>query len=550
MVALIMSLVWTFPNRQLKTFIEGQARKSGVPLTIGAMELRGLGGVTLTDLRVVIPAAKAPLDDKKKGDSGPAPEPTIVRLDELRADISLLPLFGDRYEVDFELSLGDGVLEDGRVVVSNGRKVIDVEVGNIDSLPIAKLGIGRRIVAAAPKMSGELDGNLSGKLNIHWGGSVEDFTGNIELELADAVIRKPELALQGGLKLADLRMGALTLDVRIDKKKKIKVLSGRKGSDKATAVSLEGVDMFGKDIELVVEDRSHILIPPGKHGLRTASMWVHFAFALPQPKDDAKPKKADADEKGDAEAAGKEPASERLKWSQVMKFAGSKLKPFERNGYIGMTCTGILKRPSCKPALPQVTVGTRRKARSDARNNKKKVVKKKEVKPTPEPPKPDAKAGPKAEDEKAADKPTPPQRPGVPDKANIEARPIARPGAQGGKIVPRQAGKGARAVNGDGDEEEAEEPEEGADEDRERDDREERYEDEEEVDDEGRPREKAAKSDKKPTDDRERGNPEDSADRGDRPERPDRPDRANDEGAPERPGVKRPRPDEEDREDD
>ena len=57
--ALVAALVLTFPARQLKAYVESESRRAGVPVRIGEMSLRGLGGITLEDIDVKLPAKAA-----------------------------------------------------------------------------------------------------------------------------------------------------------------------------------------------------------------------------------------------------------------------------------------------------------------------------------------------------------------------------------------------------------------------------------------------------------------------------------------------------------
>ena len=58
-----------------------------------------------------------------------------------------------------------------------------------------------------------------GKAQVHFGGSTDDLTGAVELELADAILKSPELSVMGGFKLTDLGVGTLTLKVKMNLKK-------------------------------------------------------------------------------------------------------------------------------------------------------------------------------------------------------------------------------------------------------------------------------------------------------------------------------------------
>ncbi|MCB9738839.1 MAG: type II secretion system protein GspN [Deltaproteobacteria bacterium] len=401
LLALVVAIVLTFPTRQLKGFIEGEARKAGYRLRIESLSLRGLGSATLEGVDVTFP-------EKKSGgkDEDEASAPLSLHLDSLSLSVSLWRALSKReIDVSFDLEVGGGVLEGGHALLlplggkdpepeakdAKGRGAspgprrgyaIDLEVEAIDRLPLRKMGLDRAAFAFQKKLRGDLDGLLSGKMKVHYGGTMDDLRGEIDLTLTDAVLRNPsvELPKMGQLALTDLRMGTLTAKVTLDEKAKIAILKGARGSDKSTAIALEGVDVFGPDIELVVEERSHVLIPPGPAGMKLATLQVHFAFALPQSKEsraekDDKGGAGDTADKGGAgdaadgggkDGGGDAETADRAKWSSIMELAGDKLKPYIRSGYVGMTCTGALARPNCAPALPQVTVGTRRKARSEA----------------------------------------------------------------------------------------------------------------------------------------------------------------------------------------
>jgi hypothetical protein len=469
--ALLVAMVLTFPTRQLKTFIEGEARKAGYRLRIEAMSLRGLGSATFEGVDLTMPPGKS-----KDGEEPAAP--LSVHLDVLRLDVALWRALTKReFDVGFELEAGAGVLEGGRAVLrplgggaadddkpadpkARGRAAapkprrgyaIDLTIEAMDHLPLRKMGLDRAAFAFQDKLRGDLDGLLSGSVTLHYGGTVEELDGAIDLTISDATLRQPsvELPKMGRLELTDLRMGTLTAKVTIDKKAKIAILKAARGSDKSTAVALEGVDIFGRDIELVVEERSHVLIPPGPAGSKLATLQVHFAFALPEAKDEgdkagrkAKGDKADGDKTDGDKTDGEEVAkaeedapSDRAKWSSIMQLAGDKLEPFVRNGYVGMTCSGALARPNCAPSLPQVTVGTRRKARSAAAEN---ADKKDNAKPEDKAPEGRAAGStdqPPQDAGAVAPEPTPAAAPVPGRPENIEMKPAVR----GVPTLPRPA---------------------------------------------------------------------------------------------------------------
>lgn len=401
LAALLVSLVLTFPNRQLKGFVESQARKAGYPMVIEEMALTGLGGVALEGVDVTLPQPKG-----KNGKTKLGGEPTVLHLDKLSASVALWPLISrQEVDADFSLAVDDGGIEDGHVIVrqgvtsgsggggrgkrsrrgkrgkkgkkgakkevaAKGKKggkkttLIDLEIPSIDNLDLNKMGVASRALSFTNKVRGDLRGLLSGSISLHWEGTPEGAQGNIDLELTDAVLHNPAVAIDPTgppLELRDLRLGVVTVKVRIDEKGRIALLKSKRGVDSSTAIHLAGVDIFGPDLELVAEERSHIIIPPGRSGMRQARMQVHLVFALPKAKRSRK-KGGKSSEEGSARAS----------WNMVREMMNGKFKRFMRSGYLGITCSGSLSRPTCVPSLPQVTVGTRKRARSQARAKAKK----------------------------------------------------------------------------------------------------------------------------------------------------------------------------------
>lgn len=406
-IALVLCLPWTFPSRQLRNFVARQARQQGYPVHMDDIRLRGLGSVRIDGLRLTLPGK--PGEPGEGGAIGPALPEVELKIDVVRAKVSILPLlFGRNIDVQFDLEAGDGKLVDGRLVKKGD--VIDFEIGQIDALALADLGIGRRALGPQTMLLGDLDAKIGGKAQVHYGGSTEDLTGAVELELADAVLKSPELSMMGGFKLTDLGVGTLTLKVKMGLKQNIAALAAQRGAEKATVLHIETLQAEGDELQLVTEETSHILIPPGKGGFKQATIQLHFAFQFQDsPKKKAADAKAAADKTGDkAEAAADAPVDDRAKWTKVLSMAGSRLKPFERNGFIGIGCTGPLLRPQCKPELPMVTTGT--KAAGGARP---------EGQPGPAMP---AKDSPGA----GSDQPTPGAEPAAAAPPNVEFKPAVR----------------------------------------------------------------------------------------------------------------------------
>ena len=371
-VALVLCIPWTFPSRQLRTFVARQARLAGYPLKLDSISLSGLGSVQVNGLRVTLPGK--PGEMQEGGAMGPALPEVELKIDHISAKIALLPLiFGRNVDLRFDLQAGDGSLQDGHVVKKGDT--YDIDIGKIDSLSLGALGIGQRALGPQTFVMGDLDGKLGGKAQVHYGGSTDDLTGAIELELADAILKSPEVSMMGGFKLTDLGVGTLTIKVKMNLKQNVAALAAQRGAEKATVLHIETLKAEGDDLILHSDETSHILIPPGKGGLKQATINLRFSFQFQDgaakkeaalAAKDAAGKDAAAKDGAGKDGAGSEaaggakaakPQDDRAKWTKVLAMAGSRLKPFERNGFIGIACTGSLFRPQCKPELPTVLTG-------------------------------------------------------------------------------------------------------------------------------------------------------------------------------------------------
>ena len=355
-LAMLLAFPPTFPSRQVRSYIAKQARAQGYPLHMDDVRLRGLGGVEIAGLRLTLPGKTG--EPQTGGGTSPALPSVEFKIDRISAKVAVLPLiFGQTIDVRFEIDAGGGAITDGHIVRKG--EVFDIDIGKIEGIDLGDSGLGGRALGTQTKLLGEIDGALAGKMAIHYGGSTDDLKGSVDLELADAILRQPELSIQGGLKFTDLAMGTLTLKVKMGLKQNLAALAAERGAEKATVIHIEQLQAEGEQLELITAENSHILIPPGKSGWKAATMQLHFAFHVVDTPAKKKPAKEGAKTGEEASDDAAKPVSDRLKWTSLLSMAGSKLKPFERGGYIGMTCTGPLARPQCNPAIPQVTIGGR-----------------------------------------------------------------------------------------------------------------------------------------------------------------------------------------------
>ena len=366
-------LPYTFPKRQLVSFVARQARAQGYPVHIESLDLGWFHGLSLTNIRVTLPAKAG--EPGENGAAGPGVPETELQISGLRAKVALWPaLLGRSVEVSFDMEAGGGKLE-GAKFVRKGED-FDIDLGKLDGLDLAEIGLGGRLLHGNKSLNADIEGALGGSAHVHVGKGGEEMSGDVDLELADAMLKSPEL--EGGLRMTDLGLGTVTLKVKMGLKSSIAALAAARGAETATVIHIEKMEADGGDVELLTDDTAHILIPPGKGGWKQATIQLHFAINLSEKdkagkkdakkdgKKDAAAKKAeaaDADEESDGEDGEKEdkPVDDRAKWSKLLTMFEAKLKPFERAGYIGIGCTGPLMRPQCKPELPVPTVGTRSK---------------------------------------------------------------------------------------------------------------------------------------------------------------------------------------------
>ena len=375
---LVVAVPATFPARQAKLYLTKRAAAAGFPLQIGDLRFGWLGGVDVGGLELTVPGQEGEVQDGGAPGLG-VPEVTL-KVARLRGRVSLLPLLGKAVDVTFEVEAGGGTIEDGHFSMKG--EAFDVEVGKITGLSLAQMGIGPRLLAATKMIGGDLDGALGGSLKVHYGGTPEDLTGSIDLDMTDAELVRPDIAVkgQGVVRVQDLGLGNVTLKIRMALKQNVAVLAAQRGQEKATVIHIEAMEAQGGLVELLTEETSHVLIPPGKTGFKAASLHVHFAFAVNTKaaakkgkqagKETGAPGTEGAAAAGDraagaaspAVAADAAPAAEGAQLATLLAGFEKLLKPFERNGYIGVACTGPLLRPQCRFEIPAVAVGTRRAA--------------------------------------------------------------------------------------------------------------------------------------------------------------------------------------------
>jgi len=141
----LLSLYWTFDaNHIVKPRLISEALKLGYQIEIpDALEKYRLSGVQSRNVVLKTPFFATP-----------------VKIEEIKARLSLLPLVLGRQSVKFSATLYDGTLS-GKVVEGKKSRVLDLEAKNID---LSKMQPGKEnSLWVMAKLSGKADLNLTPK---------------------------------------------------------------------------------------------------------------------------------------------------------------------------------------------------------------------------------------------------------------------------------------------------------------------------------------------------------------------------------------------------
>jgi len=193
------ALYWTFPYDRLRDFIADKlSATDGTSVEIGELGPVGISGVRVRDFTY---SAKPATADAA---------PNVLRLSEVTAKLSLLPLLFGTQRVALDADVGGGTLE-GTVERNSETREIDLEFSALD---VGKLGIGSWL--ALP-----LQGKLSGKIDLSVPSEVAKITGSINLEgqgmrVGDGKAKLKPPGMAAGFTLDEIDAGKLkvTLDVK------------------------------------------------------------------------------------------------------------------------------------------------------------------------------------------------------------------------------------------------------------------------------------------------------------------------------------------------
>jgi type II secretion system protein N len=202
-----VSLVLTFPTARLRGFLEARMSQGGMTVRIQDLSVRGLGTVRLFGVKVDLPP-----DRLANPDGSVTEDPRSVTLDRLDVSVGLFrPAFGG-LKVAVTAYAGEGSLGPVTVLKTAEQVTVDVE-GAKDfplpsDLPLFGVRFGGKLTSLKVSATYDVKGGLAAS------------KARVELKAEGLKALKPTLrsAAQGAVTLTDADLGALALDVSLDKR--------------------------------------------------------------------------------------------------------------------------------------------------------------------------------------------------------------------------------------------------------------------------------------------------------------------------------------------
>jgi hypothetical protein len=124
------------------------------------------------------------------------------------------------------------------------------------------------------------------------------------------------------------------------------------GPKDATILHFEKVEASGEDAELLLDERSAFVLRKGKP-FKDASVNMEMAFSM-------------TDGFFDREVVRKGEKEKPNKFLKYLMEHDARWKKAQKNGYYGMRCSGLVKKPDCNPVRPTMRVGFVARPTADA----------------------------------------------------------------------------------------------------------------------------------------------------------------------------------------
>ncbi|MFT5429478.1 MAG: type II secretion system protein N, partial [Myxococcota bacterium] len=299
-VALVAFLYLSIPTGQVKRYVAHQATKNlKKKVTIGGLDIRGVSGVTLTDVRVELPLPKnetagdmagAPSAAKTPGSEADAEEndeppplfnpPGLIMADKIDLDVNTWGLVnGKKLKAVLNAELSGGTLSDVKFEAHKSGWTLEVgEMAGVDLTPM-------RVLRTLAKIEMDLHGRLSGRALIEWAGELQNSKADLELQLTDALI--PYLPIKHPTEpypigeAFQVAIGDVELRMKLDKAENLPGLTTRGRQAKSGQVLLiEELKARGEHVEIQLDSGQRHTIsfrsPKTSEGIIDVRLVVHF----------------------------------------------------------------------------------------------------------------------------------------------------------------------------------------------------------------------------------------------------------------------------------
>lgn len=329
-----VSLVLTFPTARLRGFLEARLSQGGMTVRIQDLSVRGLGTVRLFGVKVDLPP-----DRLANPDGSVTEDPRSVTLDRLDVSVGLFRLALGGLKVAVTAYAGEGSLGPVTVLKTAEQVVVDVE-GAKDfplpaDLPLFGVRFGGKLTSLKVSATYDVKGGLAAS------------KARVELKAEGLKALRPTLrsAAQGAVTLTDADLGALALDVSLDKRSNLAAFKAERkvpGGD-ATVLHIEKAELDGQDVKALIEGHSLVRLTPGKP-FKDGQLTIEMAFSLSDTFLDR------------AVKSGGE-VSTPNRFLRTLLSMDPKWRAAQSGSYWGVVCSGSVDRPTCLPKRPTIRGG-------------------------------------------------------------------------------------------------------------------------------------------------------------------------------------------------
>ena len=356
-LALVIFIRFTFPLNQLQDLVKGKIAEAtgATSVEIGDLGLLGLfpSGGSIEGLVISLPPVKVKTPERGVDVDGPV---RTISAEEFEASGSLLGAMSGNYDFTFEGKLQNGTVEGGKFTREAGGPLA-LEIGALKAIDIGPEGLFQSLTGL------DLVGTLSGSVKLDVpsidrdGKSVlamDQLTGLIELELADAMVTQPifDTVMSGvptRMSFTETKLG--TLKVRLKAEAAAQAATGVAPDAKSgrvrpsSVISVEVLSAEGGDLEVAVAPKAVINLAAGMP-LKEAILNIHLAI---RPNDAW----IDKSVKDPKEPGKMTKPNSGIRTLMTM----GPLKQHTQDGQFGIGITGPLGHPKVQLERPRTRVG-------------------------------------------------------------------------------------------------------------------------------------------------------------------------------------------------